>query len=169
MIIFRDLKYWKSKTPSKSVVAVLLNPNFHALVCYRLASFLSKFHLSFFSKIVWVYSRILFSIDIDWRATIGEKFFICHGIGLVIGSGVLIKDEVTIYQGMTIGGRSKVREIENKMQNFPVIYSEVTIYSGAQLFGPVIIGKGAIIGAGVMVFSDVEKQSILKNRQEIFY
>lgn len=167
MIIIRDLKYWKSKTPSKSAVAVLLNPNFHALVCYRIAHFLAYHHLSIFSKIIWGYARIFFSIDIDWRAKIGEKFFICHGIGLVIGAGVSIGNTVTVYQGVTIGGSNKTKEIEGKIYNFPFICNNVTIYSCAQLFGPIRIDENVIIGAGVQVFSDIERNSVLRKRQEI--
>lgn len=167
MIIVRDFKYWKATTPSKSGFSVLLNPNFYALLNYRIGHFFSKKNVNIISKILWLQSRIFFSIDIDWRAQIGEKFMIIHGVGLVIGAYTTIENGCKIYQGCTIGGNGKTRNIDGREVVQPIIKEDCVIYASATIIGPVIIGKNTKIGSGTIVQKDVPENSIVYQKKEL--
>lgn len=165
-MIIKDFIYWKNETPSNSGMAVLINPNFYSLLNYRVAHFLYKKHVPFLSKILWFISRILYSIDIDYRAEIGKNFFISHGIGIVIGKNVKIGDNCRIYQQCTIGGNDKVRDISSKKFDMPIIKDNVVIYSHSILLGPIVVGEGAVVGAGTMVLTDVSSGVTVFNERK---
>lgn len=150
-----DLKNFKDNSPSKSYIAVLLNPCFYSVILYRLSNRLYKIKLHPLAKIVWLINRILFSIDIDYRAQIGKNFRIIHGIGCVIGCDVKIGDNVSIYQGVTLGGCGKERYIENKKFTQPIIGDNCIIYTNSCVFGPVIISDNTNIKACKVITGDM--------------
>ncbi|NOW85433.1 serine acetyltransferase [Clostridium beijerinckii] len=152
--MFSDLKNFKENTPSHSYGAVLLNPCFYSVVLYRISHKLYKCNLKLLAKIVWLINRIINSVDIDYRAQIGKDFMIIHGIGIVIGSDVIIGDGVKVYQGVTLGGCGKVRVCNEKLISQPIIGDNSIIYTNSCIFGPVIIKNGTKIKACQVITED---------------
>ncbi|MBO3390550.1 serine O-acetyltransferase [Clostridium perfringens] len=103
-LIIQDFKFYKKNSFSKKSIAVLINPCFHAMLLYRISNWLYLNKLGFISKFIWLINRIIFNVDIDYRAKINGGVMLVHGLGVVIGSEVEIMSNVKIYQGVTIGG-----------------------------------------------------------------
>ena len=140
----------------KAIVTVLTNPCFHSVCLFRLSNFFYKAHLSFLAKIIWYINRIIFCVDIDYRADLAGGLVIKHGLGIVIGKGVITKGNITIYQGVTLGGNSGIKkQYQGIMIDQPYIEENVTIYTDAKIFGPVVIGKNNIIKAGSILTDDL--------------
>lgn len=112
MNITTDFKaFIDGKGPGRALGTLLLNPCFHAVALHRLAAFLYRAHLEPLSKLVWCLNRMLYHIDIDYRAKLAPGFRLVHGLGVVIGAGVESEGPLTVYQGVTIGGsHGKSRE-----------------------------------------------------------
>lgn len=167
LIIARDFSYWKKNTPSKSGLAVLMNPNFHSLVLFRVESFLFKKKLTLLAKFLWFFNRCFYSIDIDFRASIGEHFMIIHGLGIVIGKSVKIGDDCKIYQNTTIGGNGKSRKLNSQIISMPIIKNNCTIYSNSIILGPIILEENIVVGAGTVDSKDVESNLVIRNHVEL--
>lgn len=150
-----DLKYFKENSPSKSYIAVLLNPCFYSVLLYRLSHFLYKIKLGIFAKIIWLINRVIFSVDIDYRAKIGKNFMLVHGIGTVIGFDVRIGENVKIYQGVTLGGCGKTRNENGEVLTQPIIGDDCIIYTNSCIFGPVKVKPNTRIKACQVVLSDI--------------
>ena len=101
-------------------------------------------------------ARFLTGIEIHPGATIGRRFFIDHGMGVVIGETAEIGDGVMLYHGVTLGGRSL-----EKVKRHPTLEDDVTVGAGAKVLGPVVIGRGSAIGANAVVTHDAPPESIL--------
>lgn len=123
---------------------------FRALVTYRIAHWLYARKFRFLAKYLSYRAKRHTGIDIHPGAKIGEGVFIDHGVGLVIGETSEIGNNVTIYQGVTLGGTGK-----DTGKRHPTIEDDVMISAGAKILGPVTIGKGSKIGAGSVVLKDV--------------
>lgn len=158
--MINDLNNFRNNSPSKSYFAVLLNPNFYSVILYRISNKLYKFKLSILAKIIWLINRIVFSVDIDYRADIGKNFMIVHGIGIVIGKEVVIGNNVKIYQGVTLGGSGKVRSYLGKEITQPIIKDNCIIYANACIFGPVIIDNNIKIKACKVINTDMLEKII---------
>jgi serine O-acetyltransferase len=143
----------KARDPApRSRWEVLLYPGVWALGFHRLAHWLYKGELYFLARFVNHLARFLTAIDIHPGASIGANFFIDHGF-VVIGETALIGDDVTIYQGVTLGGTNPTSgEAGNR---HPTIGDHVIIGSGAQVLGPITVGDRARIGANAVVTKDV--------------
>ena len=130
---------------------------FHATFVHRICNLLWRFKLKFIARIISSISRILTSIEIHPAATIDEGFFIDHGAGLVIGETTIIGKNVTIYQQTTLGGLSPSVDSDSQrnIKRHPTIKDNVIVGSGAQILGPVVIGKNSRIGANAVVLKDV--------------
>lgn len=132
---------------AKSYLEVILcYPGLHAVFCHRIAHCLYRRRMFFVSRLFSQISRFFTGIEIHPGATIGRRFFIDHGSGIVIGETAEIGDDVTLYQGVTLGGTGK-----DKGKRHPTIGNNVTIGSGAKILGPITIGHNAKIGAGAVV------------------
>ena len=139
----------------KSKIELFFNyPGVWAIFWYRLANKLYKNNFKTLARIIMAFSQILTNIDIHPGATIGKRVFIDHGIGVVIGETAIIGDDVTIYQGVTLGGVSL-----NKGKRHPTIEDNVIIGGGAKVLGDITIGKGSKIGANSVVVKDVPPYS----------
>ncbi len=139
----------------KSKIELFFNyPGVWAIFWYRLANKLYKKNFKTLARIIMAFSQILTNIDIHPGATIGRRVFIDHGIGVVIGETAIIGDDVTIYQGVTLGGVSL-----NKGKRHPTIEDNVIIGGGAKVLGDITIGKGSKIGANSVVVKDVPPYS----------
>lgn len=143
----------KSRDPApRSRWEILLYPGVHALFFHRIAHFLYRGDLFFLARVINHISRFLTCIDIHPGAKIGRNFFIDHGF-VVIGETAEIGDNVTIYQSVTLGGTNPTNGIGGKRH--PTLQDGVIVGSGAQVLGPIIVGKGARIGANSVVTKDV--------------
>lgn len=88
----------------RSLGTFLLNPCFHAVALFRLSALLYRCHLEPLAKIVWCLNRMLYHVDLDYKAKLAPGFRLVHGLGVVIGAGVVSEGPLTVYQGVTIGG-----------------------------------------------------------------
>lgn len=125
---------------------------FHALVLHRAAHWLWQRELKLVARMLASITRMLTAIEIHPGATIGEKFFIDHGFGVVIGETAIIGNHVTMYHGVTLGGTSLTRG-----KRHPTIEDDVIIGAGAQVLGPITVGKAARVGSNAVVVKDVRE------------
>jgi serine O-acetyltransferase len=125
-------------------------PGIQALLSHRLAHALSDAGVPVVPRSIAMFSRAVTGIEIHPKAQIGQGLFIDHGSGVVIGETATIGDDVTIYQGVTLGGTGF-----RTGKRHPTVQDNVTIGSGAKLLGPITIGHGAKIGANSVVITDV--------------
>jgi serine O-acetyltransferase len=133
---------------------VLAYPGFHAVVIHRLAHALWTRNLRTLARVVSHLGRFLTGIEIHPGATIGRRFFIDHGMGVVIGETAEIGEDVTVLQGVTLGGTSTHRG-----KRHPTIEDWVVVGTGATVLGPVTIGRHSRIGAGSVVVGNVPAHS----------
>lgn len=125
-------------------------PGFHALLFHRMSHRLWHFGLKWFARWISYFARWFTGIEIHPGATIGRRFFIDHGMGVVIGETSLIGDDCTLYHGVTLGGTSW-----NKGKRHPTLENGVVIGAGAKVLGPVVLGDGARVGSNAVVVKDV--------------
>lgn len=121
-------------------------PGIHALILHRLAHWLWGHRLRWFARFTAHLSRFLTGIEIHPGATIGRRFFIDHGMGVVIGETAEIHDDVTLYHGVTLGGTSW-----SKGKRHPTLENGVVIGAGAKVLGPIVISAGAKVGSNAVV------------------
>lgn len=147
-----DLKAALEHDPAaKSALEIILTYNgFHALVYYRLAHFFFVHRFRLLARMISSFARRRTGIEIHPGAKIGYGIFIDHGTGVVIGETTEIGNNVTIYQGATLGGTGK-----DTGKRHPTVESGVMISAGAKVLGPITIGRNAKIGAGSVVLRDV--------------
>jgi len=150
--IRKDIKAVFDHDPAaRSVLEVLLAyPGFHARQFHRLAHTLYRWHIPVLPRLISHLSRFLTGIEIHPGAKIGDGFFIDHGMGVVIGETSEIGDNVTLYQGVTLGGTS-----QQKTKRHPTLGNNVIVGVGAQLIGAITIGDNTKIGAGSVVINSV--------------
>ena len=142
---------------------ILTYPGVKAVFFHRIANFFSiaKFHLV--ARIISQFSRFLTGIEIHPNAKIGKNLFIDHGMGVVIGETSDIGDNVTIYHMATLGGIAPSINSDNQrnVKRHPTIKENVVVGSGAQILGPVVVGKNAKIGANAVVTKDVPENAVM--------
>ncbi len=142
---------------------ILTYPGVKAVFFHRIANFFSiaKFHLV--ARIISQFSRFLTGIEIHPNAKIGKNLFIDHGMGVVIGETSDIGDNVTIYHMATLGGIAPSIDSDNQrnVKRHPTLKENVVIGSGAQILGPVVVGKNAKIGANAVVTKDVPENAVM--------
>ncbi|MGE5598074.1 MAG: serine O-acetyltransferase [Bacteroidota bacterium] len=148
----RDVQAVFERDPAaKNLLEVLLcYPGLHAVWAHRLAHRLYMWRLYTLARLVSQLARFLTGIEIHPGAVIGEGLFIDHGMGVVIGETAEIGRDVTLYQGVTLGGTGK-----EKGKRHPTIGDGVTIAAGAKVLGSFRVGDGAKIGAGAVVLREV--------------
>jgi serine O-acetyltransferase len=136
---------------ARSVPEVLFcSPGLHAVVLHRLAHRLWRWKLKLVARIVSHLGRTFTGIEIHPGASIGRRFVIDHGMGVVIGETTEIEDDVMLYQGVTLGGVSL-----EKTKRHPTLRRGVVVGAGAIILGPVTVGENARVGAGAVVVRDV--------------
>ena len=136
---------------------IFLYPSFHIMIFYKLANTLWRYNLRFIARLIMQIGRMLTGIEIHPAAIIGCNFFMDHGLGIVIGETTEIGENVTIYQGVTLGGVMPSIETESQrnQKRHPTIGNNVIIGSGAQILGPIKVGDYARIGANSVVSKNV--------------
>jgi serine O-acetyltransferase len=150
--IAKDIQAAKLHDPAatNSLEVILFYPGFHARQLHRLAHGLQKRHVPVVPRLISHMSRFVTGVEIHPGATIGEGFFIDHGMGVVIGETTEIGDNCQIFQGVTLGGTSTKRE-----KRHPTLKDNVVVSAGAKVIGAVTIGENAVIGAGSVVVTNV--------------
>lgn len=135
---------------ARNIWEVLTYPGLWAIIFHRISHLLWEANLRFFARLISQFSRFLTGIEIHPGAKIGKGFFIDHGMGVVIGETAIIGNNVTLYQGVTLGGTGK-----EKGKRHPTVDDDVVIGAEAVLLGPIYVGKEARIGAGSVVLKSV--------------
>lgn len=153
--MFDTIKSIQERDPAKpTFLEVFFAYNgFHALVWHKLSKVFWRVKLYAFARFLANIGRIFTSIEIHPEAKIGKRLFIDHGTGVVIGQTAVIKDDVTIYHGVTLGGVGRADDDSGKRH--PTIEDGAMIGSGAQVLGNIIIGKGSRIGSNSVVTNDI--------------
>ena len=149
---------------AKSKLSVILTyPGVKAVFFHRIANFFSIAKLDLIARIISQFSRFLTGIEIHPKAKIGENLFIDHGMGVVIGETSEIGNNVTIYHMVTLGGISPSINSDNQRNSkrHPTLMDNVVVGSGAQVLGPVVVGKNAKIGANAVVTKDVPENAVM--------
>jgi serine O-acetyltransferase len=125
-------------------------PGVHAILLYRMANRMWRRGWRYLPRLISYIGRIWTSIDIHPGATIGRRFFIDHGAGVVIGETAVVGDDVTLYHGVTLGGVSW-----NKGKRHPTLGDKVVVGAGAKILGPILVGDQARVGANSVVITPV--------------
>ena len=136
---------------------VFLYPSFHVMIFYKIGNAFWRYNLKFLARLIMHFARIFTGIEIHPGAKIGSNFFMDHGLGIVIGETTEIGENVTIYQGVTLGGimPSIESDSQRNQKRHPTIGNNVIIGSGAQILGSITVGDYARIGANSVVSKDV--------------
>ena len=148
---------------SSKLSVILTYPGVKAVFFHRIANFFSIAKLDLIARIISQFSRFLTGIEIHPRAKIGKNLFIDHGMGVVIGETSEIGDNVTIYHMVTLGGISPSINSNDQRgsKRHPTLKDNVVVGSGAQVLGPVVVGKNAKIGANAVVTKDVPENAVM--------
>ncbi len=153
-----DLRSAQERDPAAqgALELLLLYPSLHAVWAYRLAHGLWRRGLRFPARFLMSGVRVFTGVEIHPGAVIGRRFFIDHGVGVVIGETTEIGDDVLLYQGVTLGGTSLA-----KGKRHPTLGHHVVVGAGAKVLGPIRIGDGARVGASSVVIKDVAPQQVV--------
>ncbi|BDV30150.1 serine O-acetyltransferase EpsC [Microbacterium terricola] len=156
--IREDLAAAKLRDPAarSAVEIALLYPGLHAIWAHRCTHWLWTHRLRLLARAGSQLSRWLTGVEIHPGAVIGRRFFIDHGMGVVIGETAEVGDDVMLYHGVTLGGRTR-----DGGKRHPTIGDGVAIGAGAKVLGPITIGAGSVIGANAVVTKDAPADSIL--------
>ena len=154
--IKEDIKVIYEKDPAANNIAevIFCYPGFQALLSHRIAHKLAYWKIPFVPRYISYLTRIITGIEIHPKARIGERFFIDHGEGVVIGETTIIGDDVLIYQQVTLGGTGSEHG-----KRHPTIGNNVIIGAGAKVLGNITIGNNVRIGAGSVVIDNVPDNS----------
>ena len=157
--IREEIQGIKARDPAarSSLEIVLCYPGFHAVVAHRVAGWLWRRGWRVSGRLVSQFGRFLTGIEIHPAARIGKRFFVDHGMGVVVGETAEIGDDVTLYHDVTLGGVSPAVDSDSQRdrKRHPTLEDCVIVGSGAQILGPITVGKGARIGANSVVTKDV--------------
>lgn len=158
--IFQTLKedignIYKKDPAARNIVEVIFcYPGFHALLIHRISHKLWIWKVPVLPRLLSTFARFLTGIDIHPGATIGKRFFIDHGMGVVIGETTEIGDDCLLYQGVTLGGTSSKAE-----KRHPTLGRGVVVGAGAKVLGAITLGNHVKVGAGSVVVNDVPEHS----------
>ena len=149
---------------AKSKLSLILTyPGVKAVFFHKIANFFATAKFDLIARIISQFSRFLTGIEIHPKAKIGKNLFIDHGMGVVIGETSDIADNVTIYHMVTLGGISPSinSNDQREVKRHPTLHDNVVVGSGAQILGPIIVGKNAKIGANAVVTKNVPENAVI--------
>ena len=146
----------REKDPAaKGAINILVNtPGIHAIMFHRVAHSLYNRKHFFTARLISQISRFLTGVEIHPGAQIGRRFFIDHGMGIVIGETAEIGDDVMLFHQVTLGGTGK-----DKGKRHPTVENNVIISAGVKVLGPIVIGENSKIGANAVVLHDIPKNA----------
>ena len=154
----------KRDPAAKSKISIVLTyPGVKAVFLHRIANFFAVAKFDLIARMISQFSRFMTGIEIHPKAKIGKNLFIDHGMGVVIGETSDIGDNVTIYHMATLGGISPSinSDDQRETKRHPTLQDNVVVGSGAQVLGPITIGKNAKIGANAVVTKDVPENGVM--------
>ena len=156
LFFYKDIKAIQERDPAATCACeiVLLYSGLHAIVFHRIAHGIWKFKIPLVPRMISQFGRFLTGIEIHPGAEIGTGLFIDHGSGVVIGETSIIGDNVTLYQGVTLGGTGK-----ETGKRHPTLGNNIVVGSGAKVLGNITIGDASYIGANAVVLKDVPSNS----------
>ena len=146
----------RDPAPRSRLEVWLCYPGLHAVWIHRFTHWLYGLRLYLLARLISQWARWMTGIEIHPGAQIGKRLFIDHGMGVVIGETAIVGDDVTIYQGVTLGGTGK-----DKGKRHPTILDRVVIGTGAQVLGNITVGENSRVGAASVVIDDVPENSTI--------
>jgi len=146
----------RDPAPRSRLEVLLCYPGLHAIWIHRFTHWLYGLRFYLLARLISQWARWMTGIEIHPGAQIGKRLFIDHGMGVVIGETAIVGDDVTIYQGVTLGGTGK-----DKGKRHPTILSQVVIGTGAQVLGNITVGVNSRVGAASVVIDDVPDNSTI--------
>lgn len=154
--IREDIKAVMDDDPaaSSALQVFFLYSGLHAIWAYRLSHSLHQYRLGFLARLISQAARFFTGVEIHPGATIGRRFFIDHGMGVIIGETAVVGDDCLLYQGVTLGGTGS-----QKGKRHPTLQDRVVVGSGAKVLGNITIGHDTRIGANSVVLHDVPANS----------
>ncbi len=156
VFFFDEIKAAQDRDPAaRGVLQVaLLYPGVHAIMAYRVSNFLWRIKIPFFPRLISQLARFLTGVEIHPGAAIGRGLFIDHGMGVVIGETTIIGNNVTLFQGVTLGGTGK-----ETGKRHPTLRDNVVVGTGAKILGNIEIGSNSYVGANAVVIKNVPPNS----------
>ncbi|HDQ25815.1 MAG TPA: serine O-acetyltransferase [bacterium] len=156
MHLIGDIKVVFKRDPAAGNIfeVILLYPGLHAVILHRIAHLLYRLKIPFIPRVISAFTRFLTGIEIHPGAKVGKRFFIDHGMGVIIGETAEIGDDVLLYQGVTLGGTGK-----EKGKRHPTLGNNIVAGAGAKILGAIKIGNNCKIGAGSVVIHNVPENS----------
>jgi serine O-acetyltransferase len=156
MSFISDIRLAKERDPAarNGLEIFLTYPGLHAVWSHRFSHWLWRARLKLIARLVSQGNRFVTGIEIHPAATIGRRFFIDHGMGVVVGATSIVGDDVTLYQGVTLGGTGK-----DKGKRHPTLEDRVVVAAGAKVLGDITIGHDSNVGAGAVVIKSVPPNS----------
>ena len=154
----------KRDPAAKSKISVVLTyPGVKAVFMHRIANFFAIAKFDLIARMISQFSRFMTGIEIHPKAKIGKNLFIDHGMGVVIGETSEIGNNVTIYHNVTLGGiaPSINSNDQRNMKRHPTLEDNVVVGSGAQILGPITVGKNSLIGSNSVVTKNVPEKSVM--------
>jgi len=157
--MFSDFKAVFERDPAARTIfgpieVILSYSGFHAVFWYRIAHFLKAIYIPIIPRLISQIARFFTGVEIHPGARVGKGFFIDHGMGVVIGETTIIGDNITLYQGVTLGGTGKERG-----KRHPTLGDNVVVGAGAKVLGNIKIGNNVKVGAGSVVIHEVPDDS----------
>lgn len=152
-LIIEDLKYNGGKKPINRFLSIFFGQSFRLILNYRLGNYLIVKRVIFKGLILKILKKRQinkYACDISYQANIGRRIKFPHPIGIVVGTDVIIENDVMIWQHVTLGSIT-----ENQVKNYPTIKEGVKLFSACQILGAVVVNKGAKVGASALVLKDV--------------
>ena len=158
VFFYPEIKAAQERDPAaySFLEVLLMYQGLYAIYYHRIAHFCYKIKLEFLARLISQYGRFTTAIEIHPGARIGRRLFIDHGMGVVIGETSIIGDNVTLYQGVTLGGTGK-----QKTKRHPTLGNNVVVGAGAKILGDITIGDNSYIGANAVVIKDVPVNSTI--------
>ena len=163
--LVEDLDSFMERDPAarSRIEVIFCYPGYHAILFYRLSNMLWRNNFNLMGRFISNIGKIFSGIEIHPGASIGRRLFIDHGNGVVIGETSEIGDNVTIYHNVTLGGiaPSINSNDQRNMKRHPTLEDNVVVGSGAQILGPITIGKNSLIGSNSVVTKNVSEKSVM--------
>jgi len=151
-----DVVFDRDPSARTRLEVFLTYPGVHAVLTYRLAHWLWRRHWYLLARSLSHFARWITGIELHPGAEIGDRFFIDHGMGVVVGETAQVGDDVTLYHGVTLGGTTWKRE-----RRHPSLGNDVVVGAGAKILGPIQVGSGSRIGSNAVVIKDVPENAVI--------